>query len=426
MWGYQLWRFIYPWVAPILLVPMLPGALLRMFRRGRASHRIADRWGLYRYADMEHFQGEQPIWIHAVSVGEVLLAKKFIDSWCTMPGHSPIFLTTTTVTGFQQVEEQLPPGVVLGYYPVDLTWCVNVALNRVRPRLIAFIEAAPWPGLQLAAKQRAIPVGILNARVSPRSQKRYRSLQWLVAPLIRHLSFVTTTDEADTTFWQEMGAPRVLNLGNMKFDLGEPDENRIEASKSLLKAIGWTDKTILLGGSTWEGEEEALIRIYQKLRIDHATLRLILVPRHVERCRRIMEQSPVPMLRRSAVTSEVHDPEILLVDTTGELRWLYYCAHLIFVGKSLFEYGGQNPVEPAVTGRPVFCGPHMENFRVVIEQLKAEQAITQVADADALLVVMSAALEQPKETSAASAVLAQHQRAVERHRDFVIRKDPSF
>lgn len=412
--------FLYNLFLPIYLIVALPGLLLKMRRRGGYGANFKQRFARY---DKGVLPEEGCWWIHAVSVGEVLIALKLIEEIQTrLPGQA-LVLSTTSSTGHATAKEKAPASVCVIYNPLDLPGIVQTALGAIRPSLIVLMESELWPNLIRAAEKRAIPVVIANARLSPRSGKRYAKFRSLASPTLNRLTAVLTQEPEDGPRWERAGLrkEKIHLTGSIKFDPSAdqaPREDQLGKLRSILTEL-WgnlTDKQVMLLGSSHAGEELAVAKIFETLRVRHPKLRLLLVPRHFERAQAILaelEEAEICAEQRSVWPQRRHaSADILLVDSTGELRAWYALAQSVIVGKSFLGEGGQNPVEPILTGRPVVVGPHMENFEALTLLLTAKGGIKQVESLEALSKVLEGWLERPEE---AAELVQRGQEALETH-----------
>ena len=417
-------RLCYNLLFPLVLLAMLPGFLLRMMRRGNYRHKFGQRFAIYSARTRYRLQQNQGncLWIHAVSVGEVLIALKFIR---VAQHHSqlPVVLSTTTSTGFVLANKHRSPGLEVIYHPVDFWWSVRKAMQLIRPRALIMVEAEVWPNLVAEARAVGAATAIINARLSPRSERRYQWIRPLSRSLFSQLDHVFVQDPSDIDRFIRIGMPAaaIECTGSIKFDYsGEPpvDASRQEARLKAMQIQPY--QPILLAASTHPGEEKILTEIFHKLRRHFPDLFLILVPRHAERGFAIEQELAAMGLRLDRVgRKETPRPaDILIADTTGELRAWVEVADLVFVGKSLTSTGGQNPAEAVVAGKPVVFGPHMENFAAFVTLLNAYHGCTQVADEAELETALTHLLTHPKECLAivdrATRALEPHQGATER------------
>ncbi|NNJ71083.1 MAG: glycosyltransferase, partial [Kiritimatiellales bacterium] len=257
---------------------------------------------------------------------------------------------------------------------------------------LILVEGEFWPNLIRLADRQGIPISLINGRMSSSSYKGYRKLKSLTADVLRRIDPICVQGEIDAERMIGIGAPpdQVHVMGTAKFDVAERDPVAEKATQKIMQRIGIEDDAIvLLGGSTWPGEEAVLCSIYKKLKAENDKLFLVMVPRHVERADEVIEcfrQHDLTFLRRSQLEDDGgrERPDVLFVDTTGELRSFYSVADIIFVGKSLLEHGGQNPIEPALCGKAIVVGPNMENFPAVMPLFIKNDALLQVPDAQSL------------------------------------------
>lgn len=396
--------FLYNILFVIGFALMLPRFLARMVRRGGYWKNFEQRLARYGSDLQSRLAQIQPIWIHAVSVGELFVAFKMIEQWRARRPELRFVLSTTTSTGYALASRRIHPEDVLIYFPLDLPPIVNRALTAIRPRALILVEIELWPNLIRLAHGRAIPIALVNARLSDRSFKGYRLLRFFSRRLLPMIDLFCAQTRMDADRLIALGAPRhrIAVLGSAKYDVASVDPASGSRARQILARAGITENhMILLGGSTWPGEEDALLDVYKSLKTRHRNLVLVLAPRHVERAEdiiRAIRSHALSFVRRSQLEAEVSRgaPQVFLLDTTGELKDLYACADVIFIGKSLTQHGGQNPIEPAAFGKAILCGPNMENFRGVVEDFRQADAIVQVNDLQSLRRVCSELLSNPQ------------------------------
>lgn len=383
--------FLYNLLFPFVFLALLPGFLARMLRRGGFQARFGQRLGHYSRADRERWATADRVWIHSISVGETLIALKLARELHDREPTAQIVLSTTTTTGFALARDGATEWLDVTYNPIDFLPIVRRAFSVLSPCQLILIEGEAWPNLLAECRRRGVPVSLVNARLSPRSEARFRRFRVWTGPIFRLLDLVCVPDEGDVVRWQSLGVnpARIRCTGSIKFDAAVATaDSRAEEFRALIAPLGFeADTPILFGGSTWAPEEGVLTRLFIELRVEFPTLHLILAPRHVERTAEILrELAPLGLriLRRSALPLAEPPPcEVLLIDTTGELCDWYEFATIVFVGKSLpgvREIGGQNPAEPALLGKPVIFGPHMENFTALAALLIAREAALQITD----------------------------------------------
>jgi 3-deoxy-D-manno-octulosonic-acid transferase len=400
-----------------------------MLRRGHFREKFGQRLGRYSAEDRGRFERAQPIWIQSISVGETLIALKLAREIHRQKPERLIVLSVTTSTGFALVREHASEWLEPIYNPIDLRSIARRALRIVRPSRLVIIEGGIWPNLLAECARTGIPATLAAARLSPRSERRFRKFRAWTGPVFRLLDRVLVPEPADVARWESLGVPaaKIRCTGSIKFDQAAAGSaSRVEEFRSLLAALGiHPEAPILVAGSTHAGEEKLLAGMLPALREKHPGLVFLIVPRHVERTPEILRElasTGLRIARRSALAG-AHGCDLLLVDSTGELRDWYALATVVFVGKSLTAEGGQNPAEPALLGRPVIFGPHMENFEAVVAHLLAQDAAVQVSGAAELPAAIEALLRDPARRAAlaghAREALASHQGATARSAEFL-------
>ncbi len=370
---------------------MLPGFLFRMLRRGGYRARMLDRFALYPRHVTELFRSDAPktrVWIHAVSVGEVQVAGQLMRAWRQVEPDVKFCFSTTSSTGWKMAEREIGVNDVLIYNPLDFPNFVKSALRLIRPRAIILTESEIWPIFICFANRAGIPLFLVNARVSDRSAPRYARARWFFKDVFACFTRIFAQSDLDRERLLAAGAPsvRVSVTGSFKFDVA----HRNEAKEREMRAwIG--EGRVLLGGSTWPGEDEILLTIYAELlrTLPETAPVLVLAPRHFEKADAVeanIRRAGFVCVRRSRgeKRSSQSGQAVCLADTTGELMGLYGIADAVFVGKSLCAHGSQNMIEPCLCGKPTVVGPYTENFRPVMSDLLSAEAIVQVPDAHAL------------------------------------------
>jgi 3-deoxy-D-manno-octulosonic-acid transferase len=317
-----------------------------------------------------------------------------------------IVVSTTTTTGMGVLQRMLPSHLSRIYYPIDARGCVARALGMIHPEAIVLVEAEIWPNFLWRARDLGVPVFLVNARLSERSYRGYRRFRFLFRPLFASFAGVGVQNEADAARLQELGCrPEVIQIvGSLKYDAAKAaklDERRLLDVPAMLRQLGVpSGARMLIGGSTHAGEEALLAEQFLRLRARYPDLFLVLVPRHFERSREVGKELQGLGLRfvyRNEVSATTQFPpnevDCLVVNTTGELRYFYEHATVIFVGKSLTAEGGQNPIEPGALGKAMVFGPNMQNFAEIVGRFLEERGAVQVRDAAELEQVLGELLE---------------------------------
>jgi 3-deoxy-D-manno-octulosonic-acid transferase len=419
-------RFIYNLFWPIGLLFFLPGYFVKMIRRGGYREKFGQRLGIYERELRARLSKQKSTWLHAVSVGEVNIALKLANALRALEPDLHCILTTTTTTGFALAKKNAPPWIEVIYTPLDYWPIMRRAFSVIRPTRIILVEAEVWPNLVAFAHERQIPTVLVNARLSPRSERRFRRFRFFVAPTFQLLDLVCAQEPEDVGRWVALGVGRnrIRAVGSIKYDPNGRDPG-LEAQENAQQAgFNHADREspVLFGGSTHRGEEEILAAIFLRLRQQFPSLRLFIAPRHVERLREIRSQlAALPVriaLASDLVIDREPDADCIILDTTGELQRWYPIATIVFIGKSLTAHGGQNPVEPILAGKPVVFGPHMENFASLANVLVSKKGAIQVRDVDSLELTITALLRDTETrqrlVQSAREVLSKHEGATAR------------
>ena len=356
-----------------------PWWLWRMATTHKYREGLAERLGKVP-AWLRSKAAERPvIWLHAVSVGEVLAVSRLIAELDKALPAFQVLLSTTTRTGQALARERFGPNRVF-YCPLDFPWSVNAYLSAVNPRMLVLAETEFWPNLLHSCDRRQIPVLVVNARISDRSWPRYKMLRRLWQPLLSRIRRALAQTEIDAQRLKAIGLvpEHVAVAGNLKFDVRAVQD--AEATR-MLRSLG-AGLRFVVCGSTLEGEEAALLEAWPKLLAADSRLALVLAPRHPERfpaVAALLEKSGLAWVKRSMWRDRKPAPlepgQIVLLDTIGELASIYSLASIAFVGGSLIPAGGHNPLEPAQFGVPIVMGPHYANFRDLTEDLRRHDAI---------------------------------------------------
>lgn len=400
----------------------------RMNRRGGWRHGFGQRFARYDATFRQALTNRHILWIHAVSVGEVNLCTQLIAALEPRIPNIKFVVSCTTTTGMAELRRRLPTRISKIYYPVDRRKFVRRALATVNPEAIILVEAEIWPNFLWRAKDLDIPVFLANARLSDRSYPRYKRFGFLFRRLFASLAGVGCQSAEDAARLQAVGCrPEAVRVvGNLKFDAAKLTERSSLDVRGLLRQIGVPDDAlILVAGSTHDGEEVLLADLAQRLREKFPKLFLILVPRHFERTKDIGQKLRARgvkfMLRTEIFAGTALPPgtlDCLLVNSTGELKFFYEPATVVFIGKSLTAFGGQNPIEPGALGKAIVFGPNMQNFADITRSFLRQHAAVQVPNPDELEKTLTELLGDAGLRTAlgqaALAVVAENLGAVER------------
>ena len=379
---------LYTSVLGLGLVLTLPYYLLR-FRKYLPS--IRERLG---FVDSE--KDGPTVWVHAVSVGEVKAVDSLLDGLRRQFPRKRIVISTTTATGRALALKRSDLDRVI-YFPLDFPGAVRRCLDRIRPDLIVVAETEIWPNFMRECDRRKIPVFMVNGRISDRSYKHYRLTRRWLGKILEKYHILGMQSDMDADRIRSIGAPRdkVVVFGNLKYD------QRASAREldSVFETTLNRSQPLIVAASTAAEEEPLVLEAYRQLRETRAGLKLLIAPRLPERfaeVERMLQSSGLSYVRRSALTPETEPPDILLLDTIGELTSVFEYATLVFMGGTLVPRGGHNVLEPALFSKPVIFGPHMENFRDMARTFLDRRAAIQVADVDALVRHIRTLLDSPE------------------------------
>ena len=426
---------IYSGLLALALLLGSPWFLYQGLRRRKYFGSLRQRLGALPVSF--NLDAEPSIWVHAVSVGEVLAARPLVDDLrARYPGFR-LFVSTTTVAGQQLARRQLPQADAVFYFPIDFAWVVRRVLDRVKPRLLVLLEGEIWPHVLRECRRRGVRTAIVNGRVSARSFPRYR----LLAPLMRHVladvdAFCMQSDEGARRI-KLMGADpaRVAVTGSLKFDAvhvpapsaqGRPRERVLRFFRLS------SNRPVVVAGSTMRGEERPVLQAFRRIKATQPAALLILAPRHTDRFTEVMHVARGEGFATARRTELAIDAEpradVVVLDTIGELAQVYQLATVAFVGGSLVPTGGHNILEPAVYGRPVVFGPSMTNFAEIAEMFLANGAAVQVHSEheleETLISLMSDSVRRAGIGAAARALVDANRGATERTLDVLVRLMP--
>ncbi|MDP2654869.1 MAG: 3-deoxy-D-manno-octulosonic acid transferase [Candidatus Omnitrophota bacterium] len=410
---------LYDIVYLIFIAVYLPVAVAR----GKWPAGLGMRFGAFPKALADDLRQRENIWVHAVSVGEVLAVAGLIQRIKSVFPRYRIVLSTVTRTGYELAKSKLSGDDVLIFAPLDFSWAARKYVRLIRPKMYLSAETEIWPNLFAVLSDYRVPLVLVNGRISEKSFRNYRKVRMFLKGVLQAVTVFGMQTEEDAARILEMGAPvdKIRIFGNIKFDgLSDKDGYRRED-------FGYKpDEAVWIAGSTHPGEEEIVLDVFARLRGEFPSLRLIVAPRHVERGKPVsalVESRGFQTVFFSKRSGPVPAGAVLVVDTIGHLRPLYGLASVVFMGKSLRGHGGQNIIEPAVFGKPILTGPHMENFRQVTELFLGADALVQVSGPEELYSALRELLRHPDRAAAlggsAKAVISKCQGATQRALDTI-------
>ena len=410
-------RFFYSLLFHLLL-PLIAARLLwRAWRAPAYARRIGERFAIGLPA-----MRTGGIWLHAVSVGESIAAAPLVRQLQVRYPDWPITVTCMTPTGSERIRALFGDSVAHCYLPYDLPWAAARFLRHLQPRLAVIMETELWPNHIHQCARLGVPVALANARLSERSARGYARFARLTAPMLAQMNLIAVQTEAEAVRFRALGARAacVQVTGSIKFDL-KIDEQLLADAAELRQQWGAGQRPVWIAASTHAGEDEIILAAHRQILIQHPDALLILVPRHPERFASVYDlcqREGFATRRRSLNEAVAVDSAVLLGDTMGELLFLYALSDVAFVGGSLVPNGGHNLLEPAALGKPVLSGPQVFNFLEIAAQLRAEGALTEVADAASLAEAVLRLWLQPalaqQMSSAGARVMRRNQGALQR------------
>lgn len=370
--------------------PFTPLLLAQRLKKGK-EHRL--RFGERRgEARMERPPGPL-VWLHGASVGELASVLPLIERISARDVN--MLVTTGTVTSGGLAEQRLPRGVAHQFVPLDVPRFVRRFLDHWQPDLALFVESDLWPNMVIETSRRGVPMILVNGRLSENSFNRWNNLPSTIVNLLQRFDLCLARTPADAERFGELGAPNIVITGNLKLDVPAPSAD-IERLKDLQMAIG--RRPVMAAASTHAGEEELIIAAHQRLRATFPGLLTMIAPRHPERGPAIAERIKAAGLHavlRSQGELPKRSTDIYVADTMGELGLLYRLAPVVFIGGSLIEHGGQNPIEAAKLGAAIVHGPHVWNFAEIYAALGEAHGAELVTDGERLTAAMAALMAQP-------------------------------
>jgi len=364
----------------LLLYLIFPFVILKLLWRSLSNStyrlRIHERLGFVT------LDSNKPvIWVHAVSVGETIAAKPLIEALISHYPDYRILVTTTTPTGSDRVKSLFSKRVAHVYYPYDLPEIIYRFLKRIKPQILIIVETEIWPNLYAACHKRHIPIVIVNARLSKKSTHSYAKIKALVAETLSYVKTIAVRSNDDAMSFKQLGASEdIIQIsGNIKFDI-EPDQEQIKQGKERRKQWG-ENRPVWVAASTHEGEDEKLLAIYNSLLKVYPDLLFILIPRHPERFNKVYElclsyqfssKNKQLNTKRHTQISQYQDTNanIIIGDSMGEMQSWFATADVVFMGGSLVETGGHNPLEAIAQGVPVVSGQYIFNFEDIVKELE--------------------------------------------------------
>ena len=421
--GHEI-RFLYSICFFVFSLFYLPLFIIK----GKHKEGFLSRFGYVPKPIQEKLFGKKVIWVHAVSVGEVVQAVRLVGLLKEKLGHVRFVITTTTSTGQEVARKAKQDETILLYFPIDFGFSVSSFLNATSPTAVIVLETEIWPNLIFELSKRRIPVFLMNARISDRALGQYRKVRRWMGPLLNRFEAIGAQDDLMRARFLALGATpaRVSVTGNMKFDWRPP-----AAAEALLQGIERNvrdsqTRFFCVAVSTHRGEEAMLFDIYKSIRAHFKDFRLLIAPRHLDRMAEIQKEAAEKEIRLMKASDALiersvsgESREVLILDAMGVLSNLYQLADAVFIGGSLVPVGGHNLVEPAFFERPVLFGPFMNNFREMAEMFKKENAGVEVKTAaeleDRLIQLMQDPAKRRSLGTLAKQLIQRHEGATDRN-----------
>lgn len=371
--------FFYSCLLTLVVACGLPFFVYRELKTRKRGPWLRERLGLL--PPSFNREAVPSIWVHAVSVGEVVAARSLLPLLRESFPREPVFFSVTTMMGRQVADRQLREADGVFYSPFDWAWVVRRVVRKLRPRLLLLVETEIWPNLIRTSHEAGAVTMLVNGRISDRSYSRYRIIRLFMRRFLGHVDCFCMQNSRYAERIMAMGAePHRVNItGSLKFDAEVPDHGRPSAATRWIPI----NRPVLVAGSTLAPEEEILLEVFGQLREEYPELFLVLAARHPRRFDEVTELASAgkwKVVRRTKLERPAPDADVMILDTIGELASVYVRADIVFVGGSLAPWGGHNLVEPAIVGKPVVFGPHMSNFKEMSEMFLEADAAVQVAD----------------------------------------------
>lgn len=379
--------FVYNFLQVVLLIIGFPVLFIFVCIKKKYRARILQRLGvgLPSLFSAHPDPDKKVIWIHALSVGEVTSALPLVKGLREAMRGTLIIFSASTGTGVNVAEKNITPYVdFVISAPLDLLFSVNLFIKKIHPDLFILVETDFWPNWIARLRQQKIPMMLVNGRISQQSFSTYQRFRFFFAPLFKSFSILSMQTEQDANQMAQLGVPekKIITLGNLKYDTAiTTDNNAVSIQKSDFRLPA--DSVIWLCGSTHQGEEKIVIQAFKHVRKENDNLVLIIAPRDPERSSeiiKIVEKTGLSAARRTS--PDAQPAPVLILDTIGELSCCYRLAEVAFIGGSLVQCGGHNPLEAAVYGVPVLFGPHMDDFQEITEDIVNSKAGVTVHNAE--------------------------------------------
>ncbi|UCD70709.1 MAG: 3-deoxy-D-manno-octulosonic acid transferase [Syntrophobacterales bacterium] len=391
---------LYNTLLTLGLVLSSPFFALKILTTPRYRRGLSQRLGICYKIVCKELGDKKPLWIHAASVGEVLVSLPIIKGIKQANPQLPILVSTMTASGNDMAKKRASGVKAITFFPLDHPWAARRTISLVNPRAFLVAETEIWPNFLMELGRKEIPIILFNGRISTRSLQWYKRFRFFIASPLAAISAFCMQSGLDAQRIIEMGADpeRVTVTGNIKFDQ-PPPEITPQEKEALLQTLGLhVGQSILIAGSTHRGEDECMLKVLRRLSPEYPDLVLILAPRHLERVREVetlLKSEKIPWKRKSQLQAKGQrgGAHVILLDTLGELSKIYSIGTLVFVGGSLVRVGGHNVLEPLFFAKPVLFGPFMDHFREISVEVLTRGAGFQVRDTEEMVLRAKTLLE---------------------------------
>jgi 3-deoxy-D-manno-octulosonic-acid transferase len=375
---------LYDTIFILFSLVYLPTFIFKLRQAESWQELVRERFGYFSPSFLHVVKRKPVIWIHAVSVGEVLGIREFYKQMVANYPMHHVLISTTTPTG-QKVAQEIAPGKAF-YFPFDISWVTKRVVKKLQPSAIILMETELWPNLILQARRRRVPVCVVNGRLSPRSFRSYYRVKWLIRNIVKHVEFFSAQTPRYEKRLKKLGVEpsRVLVTGNMKFDNINLQSLPQELAQRLRANLGFgTFDQIIVAGSTHPLEEDLILEAFVRLKKVHSHLKLLIAPRHVERADEVVdlaEHYGLTVLLKTEIEKERQPRfDVLVLNTIGELAAIYAISNFVVMGGGFIKHGGQSPIEPAAQKKPILFGPHIFNFTEIYNLLEKEGGALRVS-----------------------------------------------
>jgi len=409
----NIFWFTYNILFTLGMLLLSPYYLLHMKKRGGYWKNFSQRWANYSPEIISACKENQRIWVHAVSVGECNLALKFINEFRKKQPEANFVLSVNTSTAHTLAQSNIDERDVLIYFPLDISPIIRKVFKVLNPKFVVLTEKEVWPNLVRRANKKNIPIFLINGTISTKSYNSYKKLSFIFKPIFLGISKAYMQSEEDAKRIQNLGTASkdVQCAGSLKYVVTDVDAQIVDNMKKFLSDCGFKDTdTIITAASTWPGEELAFANAFNRLKDKFDNIKLVIIPRHVERREHIISELQANqqdfVIRSNYLKTKTIDKQadVILLDSTGEVKPVYALSSIAFVGKSMFDnHGGHNIIEPATFSIPLLTGPNTGNFPIISKDFINEEGITIVKDEDELFNVLASFIEDSEKANQAGA-----------------------